>query len=484
MPAPIVIFLAWVGTKAVTSIASAAVSKLVSIPVDKALGIEIQGATVGAWAETAALAIFAGGSLTPEPTFEQKVSARFRELQSQVDELRQDLTDLKKEMVSFQWQVKSLFNASDEEKLWKDMLSLDHTVDSFYDDLQALGASDAPLADRRAAAGTLATNISSSLKPFVANTQMWFLGEDVGAGDERVKGFLEIWRQQALRDADLGWDPARLTRIYVLLESKFTRALLIQVKCLRLLMEAHETLHQKDPSRKGRLDFFANTYYPVLRAEVEGFRDLIESLAINLIPLPTGQMLPLHIPEHIAGMLARLDMFTGQALSGKVADGPPPPESRPLPGVPALAGCWGRVVVPGTRWIRRAPGSKEPARVRLTGEGGRQVTLQGTLEVRAVKYTPYQTKDGPTLHSGYQIQVGNEPRDMDRMLVAHFTPTDVLPRDLSGELEVKLEDQTGDVLAQTRGYVVPIPLDEAQTTTAPYGTFMMSFTGGAGVRGR
>jgi hypothetical protein len=483
MPGPLVVFLTWVGGKVVDAAVSAAVSKLVSIPVDKALGIEVRGATVGAWGETIVLAIFAGQSMTPEPTFEQKVSARFRELQQQVDELQKDLKELKGEMAAFKWQVEAQFNASDEEKLWKDMLSVDHTVDGFYTQLESLGASQKSVDVRAARALELANNIVSSLRPQVANTRMSFMGENVGAGNERVQGFLEIWRQQALRDADMGWDPQRLANIYVLLESKFTRALLIQVKCVRLLMEAYETLHREDPAVRSRLDFFANVYYPVLREQVNGFRDVIESLAVNLIPLPTGQLLPLNIPEHIAGMLARLDMFTAQALSGKVADAPAPPDARPLPGVPALAGLWGRVLVPGTRWIQRSPGAKEAARVVVTS-GGRQATLQGTLEVRAVKYTPYKTKDNRTLHNGYQIQVGNEPRDMDKMLVAHFTPTDVLPRDFDGEMDVKLQDQNGQLLAQTRGYVVPAPLDEERKTTAPYGAFMMSFTGGAGVRGR
>jgi hypothetical protein len=85
MPAPIVIFLGWVGTKTVTAAASAAVSKLASIPVDKALSIQVQGASVGAWGETIVLAVFAGQSLTPEPTFEQKVSLRFDDFDDTLD---------------------------------------------------------------------------------------------------------------------------------------------------------------------------------------------------------------------------------------------------------------------------------------------------------------------------------------------------------------------------------------------------------------
>src|SRR2546423_569262 len=484
MPAVVVTILVWVGTKAASAAASAAVSKLVGIPVNMVLGINVEGATLGTRMEAVALGLFTG-NMVPEPTFEQKVAKSFLTLQTQLGELKQDLTELRDEMATFQWHVQSKFNESDEEKLWKDMLSLDHTLDSFYTQLNSLGKSKASLEDKRWRAVELANNIVSSLRPQVANTQMSFLGESVGAGRERVQGFLEIWQQQALRDADTGWDGQRLADIYVLLESKFTRALLIQVKCVRLLMEAYEALQKEDPSEQGGVDFLVDEYYPVLKREVEGFRDIVETLAVNLIPLPTGQMLPLNVPEQIAGMLARLDMFTAQALAGKISDGGVPASGRQLPGVPAVTGLWGRVVVPGTRWIRRAPGSKEAARVIINAQGGRTVTCNGTLEVRAVKYLPYKNPGGTMLHKGYQLQVGNEPRDMDKMLVAHFTPTDVLPRDLpEGEAEVKLEDQGGDVLAQTQAFVVPIPLDEEQKATAPYGTFTMAFTGAAGLRGR
>lgn len=89
------------------------------------------------------------------------------------------------------------------------------------------------------------------------------------------------------------------------------------------------------------------------------------------------------------------------------------------------------------------------------------------------------------LHKGYQIQVGNEPRDMDEMLVAHFTPSDVLPDDMpEGEVDVKLETRSGELLAQTQAFIVPAPLDEKGKAFALYGTFMMSFTGGAGLRAR
>jgi hypothetical protein len=154
--------------------------------------------------------------------------------------------------------------------------------------------------------------------------------------------------------------------------------------------------------------------------------------------------------------------------------------------VPALAGCWGRVVIPGARWIRRAPGSKEKARVKITGPGGKADTLNGTLEVRAARYMPYENQKGQTLHKGYQLQVGNEPLDMDKMLMAHFTPSDVLSigtTEGGEELDVQLETEGGELLAKTKAFLVTVPLDAEGKKTTPYGTFIMSFKAGAGLRG-
>jgi hypothetical protein len=488
--AVIATFLVWVGTEAAKAagkaIAGAAVSKLAGIPVDMALGIEIEGITVEQWGERGKmilLAAFTYGKSVPGEDFETKVRARFIELQKQVDGLKQDIKELQKEVSDFKWHVVNQLDKADEEKLWKSLLSLDNTLDSLYEDLGDLAKSQKSLEERRQLSLALARNIVTKLKPEVANTRDSFHGGIVE--DVSVRGFLEIWQVQALRDADHGWNGERLARIYGLLETKFTRAMLIQLRCARLLMEAYEALHADDLSQQSGVDYFVDKFYPILKREVEGFRTIIESLAINLIPLPTGQMLPLNVPDEIAGMLARLDMFAAQALIGKVSNNQKPAgPGRQLPSVPALAGCWGRVVVPASRWIRRAKGSKEEARVTLTAPGGRTVTCRGTLEVRAVKYLPYENEQKVKLHKGYQIQVGNEPRDMDEMLLAHFTPSDVLPHDLAGTLDAQLEDQHGEVLARTQAFVVPIPLDEAGKTSAPYGTFMMSFTGGAGVRGR
>jgi uncharacterized protein YoxC len=471
----------WVGAKAG--------EKLFDVVKDKVLGIEYKDVSVEDWAKTAALAIFAMGSLRPELSFEKKAELRFQDLQRQIDEVKKDIEGLKNDMAAFKWKVETMFYKSREETLWQEMLKLDSAVDSHYTQLASLGKSKAALADKRRRASELANNIITSLLSEVTNSRAHMLGEDVGAGAERVRGFIELWRAQALRDADAGWDGDRLTKIYSLLEAKFTRALLIQLKCVRLLMEAYETLHAEDDSEQDAIDYYSNSYYPVLRAEVNAFRDMVESLAVNIMPLPTGSMLPLNVPAEVAGMLAGLDIYTAQALGGKLAAAGAQ-AGRRLPEAPAVAGCYGRVVVPATRWVRRAPGSKEEARVTISANG-RTVSCKGTLEVRAVSYTPYENDKGATLHKGYQIQVGNDQRDMDRMLVAHFTPSEVLPADIAGpegseprQLDIALEDATGDVLAQTKAYVGPVKVGESKPTSVPYGTFTMSFTGGAGVRGK
>jgi uncharacterized protein YoxC len=454
------------------------------------LGIEYQDVTVEDWAKTAALAIFAGQSLRPELSFEKKAELRFNELQRQIDEVKQDINELRSEMSAFKWKVETKFLDDREETLWQEMLNLDADADAFYDQMSDIGKSTSALERKRQRASELAANIISKLRSQVTNTRTRLLGADVGAGNERVRGFIEIWREQALRDADTGWDGDRLSKIYGLLESKFTRALLIQLKCVRLLMEAYETQHAEGDSQQDALAYYSDAYHPILKREVEGFRDMIESLAVNITPLPTGSLLPLKVPDEVAGMLAGLDMFTSQALGGKLSDSGAQ-AGRRLPEAPAIASCFGRVIVPSTRWIRRAPGSKEAARVTLTTPSGQKVSVKGALEVRAVKYTPYENDKGATVHKGYQIQVGNDQRDMDKMLVAHFTPSDVLPGGIAGPegaepqlLDAALETADGgEVLAQTKAYVFPVKVGESKPLTVPYGAFTMSFTGGAGVRG-
>lgn len=498
MPGVIATFVVWVGTEAAKAgakaVVSAAVSKLAGAGVDAVLGIEIEGIKVAQWADRGkmiVLAAFTMGKVTGGPSFETQVLESFKELQKQVGGLKQEITDLQKEVTDFKWLVINQFDKAEEAQLWTSMIALDNKLDSLYDDIGNVAKSSKSIEERRKMALEVSRDIVSKLKPEVVNTSDWFHGRAVE--DVMIRGFLDIWQSQALRDMDKairdakkGWDSERLIKIYEVLEAKFTRALLIQVKCVRLLMEAYEALHADDKAQKSGVDYFVETFYPILKKEVDGFRQMVESLAINLIPLPTGSLLPLKVPDDIAGMLARLDMFSAQALMGKVSVRQTDiTKARELPTVPALAGVWGRVLVPSTRWIRRKAGTKEDARVTVIKQGGGSLTFNGTLEVRAVKYLPYENDKKEMLHKGYQIQVGNDLRDMDEMLVVHFTPSDLLPNDMpEGEVDVKLETPSGELLAQTQAFVVPVPLDQKGKAFAPYGTFMMSFTGGAGIRAR
>ena len=470
----------WVGGKA----AGAALDAVK----DKILGIEYQDITVEDWAKTAALAIFAQGSLRPEPSFEKKAERRFNELQKQIDGIKQDIKDLKLDMAAFQWKVAALFEKSLEENLWREVLDLDSTLDSYYKQLKNLGDSDDTLEEKRKDALQLARDIVAQFGADIDKSRTRLLGGQ--AGTEYVRGFIDLWRNQALREADMGWDNQRLAKIYNLLESKFTRALLTQLRCVRLMMEAQQTLFVESKSKTDAVDYYSKEFFPVLRQEVDGFRDMVESLAVNITPLPTGSLLPYKIPTEVEGMFAGLDIFTSQALGGKLTSGGAQ-TGRQLPPAPAISGCFARVVIPSTRWIKRAPGATEAARVTITN-GGQKVSVNGTLEVRAVKYTPYENNKGVELQWGNQIQVGKDLRDMDKVLVAHFTPSEVLPGVLvdsnsqeTKQLDAALETATGEVLAQAKASVIPVKVGESDDSlTVPYGTFTMSFTGGAGVRAK
>ena len=460
-------------------------SKLAGFALDKALGVKVEGSAVGAWGQQITLAIFTGGSPIPGPTFEELVDSRFQQLDAEISQLRQDIKDLKNRMAKFEWQVETVFYQAREEDLWQSMLQIENATEPSYDRLRSLGqATGDSLGARREQALRIARDIlTGPVAANILNARLAVLGEDVGAGNERVRGFLEIWKQQALRDADLGWRGKRLGEIYDLLEQKFTRALLIQVKCARLLVEAHEAQHQADAAKKGGADYFADTFHPLIAEEVTGFRNLVESLAVNLLPLPETPLASIGVPDEVAGMLAALDLFTARALSGKVFDNPAAEGARPLSGVPALSGCWGRVLIPGSRWIRRAPGSVENAKIGITANGVETV-CGGTLEIRAVDYIPYNGQSGKTLHAGYQLYVGGSPRDMSAMLLAQFRPKDLLPAGLSGPVEVRVMDESGSVLARAQGVVVPVPTDDEGTAKVPFGTFTMAFTGGSEIKGK
>src|SRR3954471_15907961 len=159
------------------------------------LGIEYQDVSIEDWGKTAVLAIFAMQSMRPELKFEKKAEIRMNDLQKQINEVKQDIAALKLDMSAFKWKVDSLFYKNREENLWQEMLNLDNSIESFYTQMATLTQSKATDEKKRERALELATNIISGLLPHIANTRSRLLGDDAGAGDERVRGFLEIWRE-------------------------------------------------------------------------------------------------------------------------------------------------------------------------------------------------------------------------------------------------------------------------------------------------
>src|ERR1044071_7494782 len=120
-------------------IGKAAVSKLVEAGLKKAMGIEMNGSTVGAWGEQLALAIFTRASLRPEPTFEQKAAQKFHELDVEISGLKKDIVDLQNEMAEFKWKVQTMLFEAREEDLWQTMLQVENASESHYTRIKNLG---------------------------------------------------------------------------------------------------------------------------------------------------------------------------------------------------------------------------------------------------------------------------------------------------------------------------------------------------------
>src|SRR3712207_1118312 len=188
--------------------------------------------------------------------------------------------------------------------LWKETIDLDSTLDSYYKQLRNLNTSKESLEAKKTEAVRIAQAIVLNLDAEVSKARTRFLGGKKGT--KTVRGFLEVWRNQALQEADMGWDNQRLAKIYNVLESNFTCALITQLRCVRLMMEAQQTLFVEDKSPTDAVAYYSGEFFPVLREEVNGFRDMVESLAVNITPLPTGSMLPYKIPPEAAGMFAGL----------------------------------------------------------------------------------------------------------------------------------------------------------------------------------
>jgi hypothetical protein len=149
-----------------------------------------------------------------------------------------------------------------------------------------------------------------------------------------------------------------------------------------------------------------------------------------------------------------------------------------MPGLPALAGVWGRIFVPGTRWLRRVDGSEEHAQLRFTA-GGQSLLCHGTLHVRKLPFIRYKDARGVERHQGYRLLTGNDFRDLTTMLVVEFLPTEVLPQDLPAVVPARLEDLRNELLSEIDIAVLNASFN---SQTVPFGTFSAAFTGGAELR--
>jgi hypothetical protein len=197
------------------------------------MSVELQGSTVGDWAETLALAVFTGAPIVPEASFEQKANRRFHELEVEIANLKDDIADLQNEMADFKWQVQTLLYEAREEDIWQTMPQIENSADAHYKRLKLLGDSKESIEIRKKRSLELADMIlASSLVENIDNTQLAFVGSTVGAGKQRVRGFLEIWRQQALSEADLDWKGDRLQQILQIGTSPIREGRLGQRNCI------------------------------------------------------------------------------------------------------------------------------------------------------------------------------------------------------------------------------------------------------------
>lgn len=451
--------------------------------VSEALGLEVGGASIGAWLEQAPLGILLGRGLRPEPTLEQTVNLKFAEVDRQIAEIRVKIEQLTQEVSQFKFDVDSALREQDEKDLFREIFQVEADCDATFSAIRDLGLSKSPLEVRVQSALELTNSIrlTSTKAANMENCRSFMLGRDSGVG-KRLPGFFEIWGDQALREIDLK-GAERTLPAYRTLENKFIRVLLIQAKCARLLAEAHEANHQRVPTEIGAAEFYAKKFYPILAEEVAAFRSMIETLAVNLLPLPSTDFFPFRISQEIADMLAAVDLLAGRLLSGRI-------DNTPVKTVPAtffLAGCWGRIIVPGTRWIRRPAGTQEQAAIAISG-AGLEVTCRGQIEIRTVNFRPYKDSAGKTRHQGYQLRVGDQLRDFDSMLMVEFIPSEAIAQgpvsDSGGRIGVTLSTASGTVLARATGAVTNLTLDTERQLRVPFGAFVAAFSGGATVIGK
>ncbi|MBD2355841.1 hypothetical protein H6G41_14650 [Tolypothrix sp. FACHB-123] len=469
------------------AIGKAIASKVATIAINKILAIEVQERGLGQWGEQIVLGIFFGEGLVPDLSFEKQTELRFAELDRRIDQVNRDLEKLRNELQKFKWSVNTKFYEEREEDLWKDILDYEEKVQFFYPKISQLGrdikknGTSANLDQIKQKAREIAQKILDSDVPVNINlTCTRLLGKEVGVEAEKVRGFLEIWTNLAIEEVnERGWQDGQLLRIYEAIEKKFMQVLLRQLQGMRLLMEAYSVPDVLGTYENG-LEYFVKEAYPMLAKEIEAFQRSIEAIAINVLPLPDAPLSTLEIPADIAIMLGCADYFCGEILSGrKLASDPSLPLDPTLTTLPVLAGCWGRAIIPGRRWIGRKGGSQEPARLKLI-DGQQTFYCNGVLTVKTTKFLP--NNDRP---NGYLLYIGTEPRAMNELLIAHFVPTDILPASLVGrEIEVQLEDLQGDLLASTQVVMCQVESESMVVPQTVFGSFTIAFTGGAEIRKR
>ena len=474
-------------TAVLTFVGSKVGGAVVGLVIKQALGVQVDGASIEAWSQQLVLGVFFGGGLVPQ-TLQQKLDGKFEEIDGQLAAINTKITNLQNDVDQFKWNVGQLFLKADEQTLWRQMLSIKNSSDAIDARISQLRSSTDTVANQQAQVRTLANSIlnDGTVAGHIQDVSDALLGSTISAGNTKVRGLLEIWGEQALQEADLGIKGQPLADIYQLIQDKFTVALLVQAQCGRLIGNAMDALHQIQPSQPSAQQYYTGTFYPLLVKEVEGFRRIVEALAVNLLPMPLFSAGDFPVPTEIAGILALADAFAVQILSGRTSSQPLLAGALNLPGVNALSGFWGRLFIPGSHWISMRDGSEMRAQLVVTTRATQPATyrLSGTLRVQAVKYNPQIGATGSGMNRGYVLYVGGEARDMDSMLMAQFRPTEVVPSSLSGIVDVVLQDRAGVVLAKTVAEVTSLPTGVANQANVPFGFFASVFTGGMEIQPR
>jgi hypothetical protein len=103
---------------------------VVSMALKKALGVEVQGASIEAWGTQIVLGVFFGKGLVPGPSFEQEVAGKFQAIDAQLATINNKITSLQTDVDQFKWNVSKRFLLSDEQAVWRHLLSIKNSADA------------------------------------------------------------------------------------------------------------------------------------------------------------------------------------------------------------------------------------------------------------------------------------------------------------------------------------------------------------------